>query len=316
MPLWFVSSVFLAVPMVANAAMRGVGNAFWPSVVMVSFAIINAILDPMFIFGYGIIPAFGIKGAAIASVFAASIACLMAFYILAIRENLLSLKCLLEKSVWGKASRTLLVIAIPVSLGSLILPIVSYIYTGFLADIGNTAVAAFGVVTRLEAFILIPIMAIAGGMAPLIGQNYGAGAYDRILKALSQASVFIACYAIISGVVAFIAATYLANIFSNSHETGIFIRDYMMIVPLSYIGLYFFAMLGSVLNALNRAKEGLYLMIIRSFAIAVPIAAYLTHTHGENGFLWSIVITNGLALLMAVAYLQSIRCALRSKSLS
>ena len=64
MPIWLLGSVFLSVPMVANSAIRGMGDAFWPAVVMVTVAVVNIILDPIFIFGLWGVPAFGVKGAA------------------------------------------------------------------------------------------------------------------------------------------------------------------------------------------------------------------------------------------------------------
>lgn len=316
MPIWYLSAVFMAVPLVANAAMRGVGNAFWPSIVMVVFALVNLVLDPLFIFGYGVVPAFGVKGAAIATLIASVASCAMALVILGRREDLLSLGGLFNKIEWKNAAKLLLVIAIPVSLGSLILPIVSYIYTGFLADIGNHAVAGFGVVSRLEAFILIPIMAMAGGMSPFIGQNYGAEQFDRVVLVLKKVGLFITGYAIISAAVILLMKSYLADIFATTANIEQFIHDYLLYISPTYIGLYLFAVVGSALNALNRAKESLMLSIIRSFVIAVPLAAYFTMQYGAEGFLWSVIITNVISFVIAVTYIQRIRCALRYKSLS
>ena len=98
--------------------------------------------------------------------------------------------------------------------------------------------------------------------------------------------------------------------FSTSQNVNMFIDDYLMMVSLTYIGLYMLAVIGSVLNALGRAKEGLIITLVKSFLVAVPAAAYLTHLYGYEGFIWSVMLTNIISLVIACVYLQRIRCAL------
>ena len=92
MNVWFIGSVFLITPMIGNSVLRASGDTKTPSIVMGGAGLINAVLDPILIFGFGPVPALGIQGAAIASVVAWSVAVVIILYILAVKKRLLSLK--------------------------------------------------------------------------------------------------------------------------------------------------------------------------------------------------------------------------------
>ncbi|HAD89924.1 MAG TPA: MATE family efflux transporter, partial [Alteromonas macleodii] len=89
MGLWYLSSIFLAMPMVGNSVLRACGDTRTPSIVMAAGGGLNALLDPIFIFGLGPIPAMGIKGAALATFIAWIVGALWILYILAVRRKLM-----------------------------------------------------------------------------------------------------------------------------------------------------------------------------------------------------------------------------------
>ncbi len=315
MPIWFISGIFISIPIVANSAIRGMGDAFWPAVVMVTVAVVNVILDPILIFGLWGAPAMGMKGAAIASLIADMVATCTALFIIIYREKLLAPLCMVCSTSWKFVAKLLLVIAVPVSLSSVIAPIVSYGYTMILADVGNEAVAGFGVAMRFEAFALIPIMAVAGGMAPLIGQNYGAGLNSRVNEALSKALRFGIFYGVGSVVILFFIAEHVSPLFSEDDAIRSFVSSYLIYVPLSFVGVNIFAITTSSMNAMGRAKTALGLNIIKSFFVALPLAYGLTLFYGENGFIGSIIATNIIAAMLAFYYLKSLYCKDASNAL-
>ena len=92
MNIWFIGSVFLITPMIGNSVLRASGDTKTPSIVMGGAGLINAILDPILIFGWGPVPALGIQGAAIASVIAWGVAVIIILYVLGVKKRLLSLK--------------------------------------------------------------------------------------------------------------------------------------------------------------------------------------------------------------------------------
>ena len=308
MSIWFVGAVFLSVPVVANSAIRGMGDAFWPACVMVTVAVVNAILDPILIFGLFGLPAMGIKGAAYASLCGYIAAAIAVFYIMIIREKIFSIKFILDSSAWKIATMPLLAIAIPVSLASVITPIVSYGYTAILSGLGNEAVAGFGVATRFEAFALIPIMAMAGGIAPLIGQNYGAGLTDRVNEAITKALKFGVGYAIGCAIFLGLMSDILGTLFSQNMEVHGFVARYLILIPISYVGLNVFLVTTSAMNAMGRAKTALILNLIKSFVVALPFAWVMTDLYDLTGFLLSIMLTNFIAFVCAGALIKSLYC--------
>lgn len=314
MPIWFIGAIFLSLPVVANSAIRGTGDAFWPAFVMVLVAVINIILNPILIFGLFGAPRLEVQGAAIASLIAYIIAAISALSILMFREKLVKFSCLFNKASWKISAKALLIIAIPVALGNVITPIISYGYTSILSTIGDEAVAGFGVATRFEAFALIPIMAMAGGIAPVIGQNYGAGLHHRVQEAMRKALKFAVLYAIGCAIFIAIIANPLATAFSSETIVHDFVRNYLLFIPMTYVGLNVFLVVTASMNAMERAKTSLTLNLIKSFVIALPSAWVLVKYYDAYGFFASIALTNCAALVVAVYCLKSFHCFQRVKT--
>lgn len=315
MPVWFVGAVFLSIPVVANSAIRGMGDAFFPAAVMVTVAVVNIILDPILIFGLFGAPRLEVQGAAIASLISYMVAATAALSIIIFREKLLAPKCIFSRACWTLGAKSLLVIAIPVSLANVITPIVSYGYTSILSELGDEAVAGFGVATRFEAFALIPIMALAGGIAPLIGQNYGAGLMDRVNEAMTKALKFAVFYGVGCAVVLALVANPLASAFSSDPIIHQFVSSYLIYIPISFVGLNIFLVVTSAMNAMEQPKKSLVLNLVRSFVIALPAAYILVNMIGEIGFFWSIILTNIVSVMVAVYCLKTLDCFRRLKPL-
>jgi Na+-driven multidrug efflux pump len=233
-----------------------------------------------------------IQGAAVASLISYVVAMIAALSILIVREKVVSIDMLFCKQGWLAASKPLLMIAIPVSLANLITPVTSYGFTAMLSDIGDEAVAAFGVVSRIEAFALIPIMALAGGIAPLIGQNFGAGLTDRVNEAINKAMRFGLFYGIGCAVVTAILSGWIASIFSDNAKVIEFSALYLLFVPLSYFAMNIFVISTSAMNALNKAKEALVLNIVKSFVLSLPLVFVGVGHYGFHGFIAAIIGAN------------------------
>ena len=125
--------------------------------------------------------------AAIATVFSNFVAMAMGLYMLGVHKKMLLGLSHLHWHLFGDSTKRLLFIAIPAGLTTAISPFVNTIIIGQLSGYGQEAVAAFGIATRVEAFAFIILMALAVGMSPIIGQNFGARNFDRVHEALRKA---------------------------------------------------------------------------------------------------------------------------------
>ena len=158
MEVYYWGGLFMAVPMIGNSVMRAAGDAKTPSVLMASSAVINAVLDPILIFGWFGLPAMGVKGAALASVLSNVVFLIAALCILIFRDNLIqfanhSLKSIIES--WKK----ILHVGLPAIASNLIAPLSTALVTALISSYGQAAVAAYGLAGRLEACIIVILLA-------------------------------------------------------------------------------------------------------------------------------------------------------------
>ena len=176
---WLSGVVFVVIPIVGNSAIRATGDTKTPSWIMMIAAGVNAVLDPLLIFGYGPFPELGIQGAAIATVISYISIMIAGLWVLGKREWMLTI-------TWPgiaeiiRSWKALLYIGIPAMVTQLLFPFSNAVLTRIAADLGDATVAAFGVGTRIESIAMIGSMALSSVLIPFIGQNLGAGKFGRI----------------------------------------------------------------------------------------------------------------------------------------
>ncbi len=181
--IWYLGSFLIVVPMVGNSAIHAAGNTKLPSYVMMTVALVNVILDPIFIFGWFGFPAMALKGAALATVISSSIALIVGLYILKVKLNFLAFEhC--HKKIWARW-KAILHLSIPAAASNLISPISVAVTTWLVAQYGSDAVAGYGIAARIESFMLIVLMALSAVLAPFAGQNWGANRFDRLTQAVN-----------------------------------------------------------------------------------------------------------------------------------
>lgn len=291
MHIWFAGSVFLTVPMVGNSAMRALGDTRTPAVIMITAAIINALLAPVLVFGLFGLPRLEVQGAAIATLLANIGTTATALYVLYYKKHLIS-RNRRHLVLFADSVRKLLVVAIPVSLATIMQPIAGAVLTALLAQHGTSAVAAFGIVNRIEAFMFVIIMALATAMSPIIGQNWGAGLYDRVRETLNKAIKFAVIWSLTSAALLVIFAGPIARAFTDDpqiiHETMM----YFWIVPVTYALGNLVQGWSSAFNAMGMPRQSFMMIFIKLIVISIPAAIIGSHYYGVNGIWLSIATVN------------------------
>lgn len=174
MDVWYLGSICLIGPMIGNAVLRASGDTKTPSIIMGGAGLINAILDPILIFGFGPVPAMGIKGAAIATLISWMFGLILVLDILIRQRKLLDPKWLpFDRFV--TSSREILRIGLPAAGANMLTPIAAAVLTAIVATYGEAAVAAFGVGSRIESIACLVVLAMSMTLPPFISQNFGAG---------------------------------------------------------------------------------------------------------------------------------------------
>lgn len=267
--------LFLTVPLVGNAAIRAAGDTITPSLIMVGIALINVPLSYALIFGHFGAPGLGVAGAALSNVISNAISALAAFAVLIFRVRLLNASCLTFTGFKASARR-LLMIAVPIGLTNLVQPLVIAILTAILSLSGGAAVAAYGIITRIEAMAAVVLMALSIGMSPLIGQNFGAGKLARVQETIRTTIIFAIFWSFSVGVMLMATGGLFARQFTTDATTIHMTTTYFILIGVSTTIANLAVGWGSAWNALGQPRYSVMLIVIRStFGMLIP--AYLGH---------------------------------------
>ncbi|MFO8061586.1 MAG: MATE family efflux transporter [bacterium] len=313
MSIWYFGVPFVVIPMTGNNIIRATGDAKTPAFIMLSSMTINAILDPLFIFGLWHFPRMEIAGAALATVIARSVAMIITLLILAKREHLLKpVKPVLSHFI--ETSKEMLYIGIPASATRFILPLSMAIITRMLSSFGNYAVAGFGVATRIEMFALLLVNSAGSILAPFTGQNYGAGRFERIKKAVRFLDVSSIIWGFLLLIIFIPFARPIASLFNDNPEITGITAMYLLIISFTYGFQGILRLTVNAFNALNKPLHGASLSIFRMFIIYIPLALILKEYFSIRGIFIAGAIANIISGITAYFFLLSTLNKLKESS--
>jgi putative MATE family efflux protein len=291
MDVWYLGSVFLIGPMIGNAILRASGDTVTPGFIMGSAGLVNAILDPILIFGIGPVPAMGIQGAAIATLISWFVGLIYVLYVLSVKKKLIR-STLFTLSEFVHSSKSILKIGLPAAGANMLTPIAGAIMTAIVASYGDHAVAAFGVGSRIESIACLVVLALSMTLPPLISQNFGAGLMKRVETAYKVSVKFVLIWQFLVFLVLILVAPYIAKIFTNEAEVADIIVLFMWILPLAYGFQGIIILTNSSFNALHKPMISLVLSVVRLFVCYVPLALLGSYFYGLIGFFIGAAIGN------------------------
>jgi putative MATE family efflux protein len=291
MSIWYLATGFLVIPMVGNAIIRARGDTRFPALIMTFSAMINLILDPILIFGFWGIPALGIKGAALATMISRALTIIPSLYILHYRERILDFSAPKIKEVF-QSWKEILYVGLPSAGSNIIAPVTLTIITSLLSGYGSEAVAAFGIVNRLEAFFFIIIIALSSVVGPFVGQNWGAKKLSRVRLAFEVSCIFTLIYGLSGALLLGFMGEFIASLFSQSLETISVAATYLWIVPASYAFEGIRMMANSSFIGLGRPLPATLLMTLRMFILYIPLAYGAAESFGIHGIFFATFFSN------------------------
>jgi putative MATE family efflux protein len=297
--IWYIGGVFLIGPMIGNAILRASGDTKTPSLIMGGSGLLNAILDPIFIFGFGPVPAMGIQGAAIATLISWVFGFLFVLYLLTKQKNLIHTHLLTLKQ-FVYSSRIILKIGLPAAGANMLTPIAAAIMTAIAASYGESVVAGFGVGSRIESLSCLVILALSMTLPPFISQNFGAGLMHRVKKAYQTSIKFVLFWQILIYVLLILIAPWIASAFAKEQQVADIIVLFIWIIPLGYGFQGVIILTNSSFNALHKPIVALALSVIRLFVCYVPLAFLGSYFFGIHGFFIGALIGN--LVMAAISY--------------
>ena len=271
MQTWYLGTVFIIVAMVGMAAIRATGDTRTPAAVMVFAGLINATLDPIFILGLGPVPAMGLQGAALATVIARASTLAVALYVLGVRKRMLT-TVPPSTAEFLSSWRRILTIGGPAAATNLSQPLTIGILTAMVASWGHEAVAAFGTGGRVEMLAMIPIMSLGSGIAPFIGQNWGANQKDRVAESLHISGRVAIGLGLAGWLVLALLARPIAGLFSDDPIVIQWVVLYLRVLPAAHGATGVFFQATAAFNAVGRPASATGLTLLRTPTLIVILA--------------------------------------------
>lgn len=298
MSVWFIGSILLITPMIGNSVLRASGDTKTPSLVMGLGGLVNAVLDPILIFGFGPIDAMGVKGAAVASVLSWSLGVTIILYLLIVKKRLVSLSA--KYTSFTNAAKKILTIGLPAAGANMLTPLAMAVMTALIASYGPEAVAAFGVGSRIESIASLVVLALSMTLPPFVSQNFGAKQYQRVSDAYTHTLKFVLGFQFAVYLLLVLSAYYISHTFGNEPAVVETIQLFIYIMPLGYGLQGVIILTNSSFNALHKPMNALILSVIRLFIFYVPIAYIGSQLAGLPGLFAGAALGN--LFTAAIAY--------------
>lgn len=281
--------------------MQSTGRTFYTMITQGVGAIINIVLDPIFIFGYFGLPAMGAKGAAIATVIGQIIAFIIAVILNKKKNTDIDLK-LKEFRPNLKIIGRIYSIGIPsiimVAVGSIMTFSINKIVIAFT----ETAAAVFGVYFKLQSFVFMPLFGMNNGVIPIISFNYGARNKQRVMKTIGVAILFALFFMAIGLAAMQILPKELLSIFNASDQMIKIGVPALKTISISYIFAGFSVVLISVFQAFGKGLFSMSISIARQLVVLVPCAYLLSKTGELDNVWWAFPIAEVMSVLVAGAF--------------
>ncbi len=285
--------------------LQSTGKTFYIMITQGIGAVINIILDPIFIFGLFGVPGMGVRGAAVATVIGQITAGLLAFLINWKKND--------EIQVTRETMRPdpqiiglIYKIGVPSIIMQAIGSVMTYGMNLILISFSSTATAVFGVYFKLQSFIFMPVFGMNNGLVPILAYNYGAGNRERFVDSL-KCGIKYAVAIMFAGLVIFQAAPeFLLGLFDASEamlEIGV---PALRTISYGFVLAGFGIVCGTAFQALGSATYSMMVSIARQLVVLLPAAYLLSLTGKVQNVWWSFPIAELVSMLITVLFLVKI----------
>jgi putative MATE family efflux protein len=302
----FYGSLFFLLNFTLNGLLASQGNTKpYRNYLIIGF-FMNLILDPLLIFGWFGLPALGTVGVALATVIVQLFGTVYLSYRWMKSE-------LFDQTMLKKAKASLSTIGellkqiIPSSLNSATIALGIFIINYYVLFYGGSqTIAAYGAAVRIEQLILLPTLGLNIAALNIVGQNFGAGNFKRIMQARSLVTKVGVVIMLVGVAIIFPAAPYLIQIFNGDPAVVSAGSTYLRIEVFAFLTYVFLNMNISVLQGIKKPNFALWIGMFRQF---LPFVLFYflgtTLNMGILGVWWGIVIINWMAVGITLIYTKS-----------
>lgn len=282
--------------------LQSTGRTFYIMITQGTGAIINIILDPIFIFGLLGMPKMGVAGAAVATVTGQTIAGTIALIMNFKKNEDITIRFhgfQMEGEIVGQIYK----IGVPSMIMQAIGSVMTYGMNLILISFTPTATAVFGVYFKLQSFIFMPVFGLNNGLVPILAFNYGAGRKDRFIQALKCGVIYAVSIMAVGIVIFQTIPAVLLGFFEASDEMLRIGVPALRIICLSFLPAGFGIVCGTAFQALGNAVYSMLVSIARQLVVLLPAAYLLSLTGDVTNVWWAFPIAEIMSLTMTVIFL-------------
>lgn len=300
----FIGLPFVFGFFVYQSLMRAVGDVKVPMFIVLGTVILNFVLDPLFIFGYGPIPPLGVSGAAFATIFTQGLAAIFGLAFLFNGKFEIHIKKKNLKPDF-KLIKKLSRLGFPASMEQSTRALGLTIMTFLVASFGTLTVASYGIGMRILSFVIIPALGFSIASSTMVGQNIGAGKKERAGKiALICTGLGFAVLTLV-GILTFIFAEQLSSFFIPE-ETAVILEStkFIQIMALSFGFIAVQQVLTGVFRGAGDTLVPMIMAMVSLWVLQFPLAYVLSkHTAlAQSGIWWAFPVTNLIAGIITIIW--------------
>ena len=255
--------------------LQATGNMIWPMIFQLTGAVTNIVLDPVFIFGFGPIPAMGVSGAAIATVVGQHMALLVAGLVIALKDHAVHIH-LRGFRPHGRTIANIYAVGAPSIIMQAIGSVMNIAINAILVGFSSTAVAVFGVYFKLQSFVFMPVFGLTHGVMPVMGYNFGARNRCRVLAALRIGTLIAACIMAVGTALFWLIPDRFLAIFNASQEMMDIGIPALETISLCFLPAALGILFSTLFQAVGRGTYSLMTSLLRQLVVLVPTAYLLS----------------------------------------
>ena len=295
----FSFTLIIVVGVTFEKIFQAVGNMKTTMISLMCGCIINIVLDPVLIFGYGPFPEMGIEGAALATGIGQTLTLaiyLVVYFVRPIRVHIRRQYILLSK----KMAIKLYSIGIPATLNIALPSLLISALNAILAAYSEVYILVLGIYYKLQTFIYLPANGIVQGMRPLIGYNYGAGENKRVSQIYKIVLCMSGIIMVLGTVICLIIPGQLMGLFTHTEATIQTGETALRIIGAGFIVSAVSVTSSGALEGLGKGIPSLLISLCRYVVVIIPTAFLLSRLFGAVGVWNAFWITETITAIISI----------------
>ena len=294
----FAFSIPISISISFEKIFQAVGRMKVSMLCLILGCVTNIILDPVFIFGLGPVPALGIQGAAIATGIGQVVT--LAGYLIFYATSPIPVKITVKDMRWEKSlAGRLYAIGLPATLNLALPSLQVSVLNRILSAYSASYVLVLGAYYKLQTFLYLTANGVVQGMRPLVGYNYGAGEWKRVQKIFKSALGIIVTVMALGTILCMWMPQNLIGLFTENAETIRIGCRALRIISIGFAVSSVSVTVSGALEGLGKGKESLVLSMLRYILVMLLLAVVFSHFWQADGVWHAFWVTEGIVAVIS-----------------